>query len=69
MRRYKSHMNGERYLANVHRMEVHDLDNEQVNCQIAEIIAAGHDRPYSIPALARAMGFDSCVYCLGRSKR
>jgi hypothetical protein len=64
-------MRGERYLANTSpsKLEVHDLDNEQTLCQIDEIIAAGHDRPYdSLPA-ARAAGFDNCAYCLGASTR
>ena len=47
MRRYSGHMNGEKYCANNNKMEVHDLDNQQTNCQIDEIIRAGHDRPYT----------------------
>jgi len=64
-------MNGERYLANTSqtKREVHDLDNENTNCQIDEIIRAGHDRPYTSLAAARADGFDNCAYCLGGSTR
>lgn len=70
-RRYKGNMNGERYLANSNRskMEVHDLDNEKTNCQIDEIIAAGHDRPYTSLSSAHADGYDNCAYCLGGSTR
>lgn len=33
-RRYRGHMNGERYLTNTSpsKLEVHDLDNEKTNC-------------------------------------
>jgi hypothetical protein len=70
-RRYKGNMNGERYLANSSKskMEVHDLDNEQTNCQIDEIIKAGHDRPYTSLSSAHADGYDNCAYCLGGSTR
>ena len=40
-RRWTGNMNGEQYLGNTNKMEVHDLDNEKTNCQIDEIIAAG----------------------------
>lgn len=71
MRRYTGHMNGERYLANSSpsKMEVHDLDNEKSQCQIDEIIRAGHDRPYTTLAAAHAAGYDNCAWCLGNSTR
>jgi len=55
-RRYRGNMNGERYLANTSpsKLEVHDLDNEKTNCQIDEIIRAGHDKR---------------AYCIGGSNR
>lgn len=64
-------MNGERYLANSSpsKMEVHDLDNEKSQCQIDEIIRAGHDRPYTTLAAAHAAGYDNCAWCLGNSTR
>lgn len=73
-RRYTGNMNGERYLANANpsKLEVHDLDNEKVGtnqCQIDEIIRAGHDRPYNSIASARAAGFDNCARCIGGSLR
>lgn len=69
MRRYTGHMNGERYLGNVNKMEVHDLDNENANCQINEIIRAGHDRPYDTLEKAKADGHDNCAWCIGGSTR
>ena len=71
MRRYTGNMNGEQYLANKSpsKREVHDLDAEKSNCQIDEIIRAGHDKPYSSLSTARADGYDNCAYCLGGSKR
>ena len=71
MRRYSGNMNGERYLANTSpsKREVHDLDNENTNCQINEIIRAGHDKPYTSLSAAKADGYDNCAYCLGSSTR
>lgn len=70
-RRYSGNMNGERYLANTSpsKLEVHDLDNEKSNCQIDEIIKAGHDKPYNSRAAANQDGYDNCAYCIGNSNR
>jgi hypothetical protein len=65
-------MNGERYLANTAKKEVHDLDNEKTGanqCQIDEIIRAGNDRPYTTLAAAHNAGYDNCAYCIGSSTR
>jgi hypothetical protein len=64
-------MNGERYLANssASKREVHDLDNEKINCQIDEIIAAGNDRAYNSRDVANRDGYDNCAYCIGSSTR
>jgi len=70
-RRYSGHMNGERFLANTStsKLEVHDLDNENSNCQIDEIIKAGHDKPYKTLEAAKHDGYDNCAYCIGGSTR
>ncbi len=68
-RRYTGNMNGERYLANTNKREVHDLDNEKTNCQIDEIIRAGHDKPYTSLDEARRDGYDNGAYCIGGSRR
>lgn len=68
-RRWTGNMNGEQYLGNTNTTEVHDLDNEQRNCQIDEIIAAGHDRPFKTLAEAHAAGYDNGHYCIGGSTR
>ena len=68
-RRYTGHMNGEQWLGNTNKREVHDLDNEKTSCQIDEIIRAGHDRPYISYQLAKAAGLDNCAYCIGNSRR
>lgn len=65
-------MNGERFLGNVNKKEVHDLDQEDTSasgCQINEIIAAGHDRPFNSLPDARRAGYDNCAKCLGGSRR
>jgi hypothetical protein len=70
-RRRTGHMNGEQYLANASpsKREVHDLDQEKTNCQIDEIIRAGHDRPFTSLSAAKAAGYDNCAHCLGGSTR
>ncbi len=68
-RRHKGNMNGERYCGNTDKKEVHDLDNEKSNCQIDEIIAAGHDKPFKTLDDAHRAGYDNCYWCLGGSKR
>ena len=66
--------NGKRYVGNVNKMEVHDLDNEQTaanQCQIDEIIAAGHAVTFDPDTLgqARRQGYDNCIHCIGESLR
>ncbi len=71
-RRYSGNMNGERYLGNVSKKEVHDLDQEDTNangCQIDEIIAAGNDKPFQSLSSAHVAGYDNCAKCLGGSTR
>ena len=68
-RRHTGNMNGERQLGNVNTMEVHDLDNENTNCQIDEVIRAGHDRPFDSLNAAHAAGDDNGHYCIGGSTR
>ncbi len=73
-RRFRGHMNGQRYLANANpaKREVHDLDNEKTGpnqCQIDEIIRAGHDRPYTTLEAAKRDGYDNCRWCIGGSTR
>lgn len=70
-RRFTGRMNGEQYLANSSssKMEVHNLDNEKSQCQIDEIIRAGHERPYTTLSAAHAAGYDNCAHCIGGSKR
>ena len=68
-RRHIGRMNGERYLGNHNTMEVHDLDNENSNCQIDEIIRAGHERPFNSPLEAKSQGYDNGHWCLGGSLR
>jgi hypothetical protein len=71
-RRKNGNMNGERYLGNRNKTEVHDLDREDTSangCQIDEIIRAGHDRPFNSLSDAHAAGYDNCAKCLGGSTR
>jgi hypothetical protein len=66
-RRNSGNMNGEQYLGNTSKKQVHDLDNEQTGpneCQIDEIIRAGNDKPFTSLASAHAAGYSDCDYCL-----
>lgn len=53
------------------KMEVHDLRNEKVACQIDAIIRAGHAVVFSPDTLdqARREGYDNCAKCLAGSTR
>lgn len=66
-RRKKGNMNGEQYLGNTDKMEVHDLDNEKTGkneCQVDEITDAAHDKPYTTLKAAHDDGYEDCDYCL-----
>ncbi len=56
------------YLGNSNKKEVHDLDNEQTNCQIPEI-KPEHRVPFGSLAEAHQAGYDNCHYCIGGSTR
>lgn len=58
-----------RFCGNINKMEAHDLDNEQTNCQIDEIIEASHAKPFDPDTLEQAHkeGYDNCSYCIGES--
>lgn len=60
-----------RYLGNTNKMEVHDLRNEQVGCQIQKIRNAKHDVYFTPDTLdeAHRKGFDNCAHCIGGSRR
>lgn len=59
------------YLGNTNTTEVHELANETLNCQIEEIINAGHAVGFTPDTLQEAhnCGYDNCHYCIGDSKR
>lgn len=60
---------GKKFMGNTNKKEVHDLDNEQTNCQIDEIIRAGHRITFNPDTVdeARSQGYDRCHWCLGDS--
>jgi hypothetical protein len=60
---------GKPYCGNTSEKEVHDLDKETTQCQIDEIIRAGHATPFDSLDTAHKAGYDNCAYCLGNSKR
>lgn len=70
-RRYGPPLHGKRFCGNTNKKEVHDLDKETTQCQIDEIIAAGHARTFDPDTLEQAHGegYDNGAYCLGGSRR
>ena len=60
-----------RFLGNTNTTEVHDLQNENTNCQIDEIITAGHAVRFEPDTKAQAHkeGYDNCHWCIGGSTR
>lgn len=71
MRRQGYPLYGAKYCANTSpsKKEVHDLDNEKTQCQIDEIIRAGHAKLYNSLSEAHNDGYDNCAWCIGMSKR
>ena len=53
------------------KKEVHNLNKETANCQIDEIIKAGHAVVFTPDTLSQAHseGYDNCHYCIGDSER
>ena len=58
-----------KHLGNKAKKEVHDLDKEKPQCQINEIIAAGHAVSFITLEQAHREGFDNCAFCIGCSRR
>lgn len=58
------------YLGNTNSTEVHNLNNQQTNCQINEI-KSEHKKYFNPDTLSQAHseGFDNCAYCIGGSTR
>jgi len=69
-RRQRYPFNGNRYIGNSNpsSMEVHDLDNENKNCQIDEIQNVVTFFPDTLEQ-AHRKGYDNCHYCIGDSRR
>ena len=63
----------EQYLGNSDsdHMEVHDLHNENTNCQVDEIIQAENAVVFSPDTLVQAASesYDPCSWCLSGSTR
>ncbi len=59
------------FLGNVNHKEVHEVARETRDCQITEILSAGHAVGFSPDSLAQAHkeGYDNCAYCIGGSTR
>ncbi|MGZ3374208.1 MAG: hypothetical protein ACXU9Z_13035 [Gemmatimonadaceae bacterium] len=64
-RKYKGNLNGERYVANTspYKREVHDLDNENLNCMVDHIIHSKQEKPFESLEDARREEFVECPFC------
>jgi hypothetical protein len=64
-RKYKGNLNGERYVANTspYKREVHDLDNENLNCMVDHIIRSHEEKPFESMEDARREEFVECAFC------
>jgi hypothetical protein len=69
MRRFKGEINGEKFIGDKNKRELHDLDNEKPLCQIDHILNAKNEIPFNFYFEAKDAGYNNCVYCLGNSKR
>lgn len=60
---------GKQFLGNTNTKEVHNLRNEQTQCQIDEIISAGHAVVFTPDTVEQAKqeGYDRGHYYLGGS--
>jgi len=65
MRRWNGNSFGQKFLGNAETKVVYDLDNEQPDCQIEQIIAAGKDEPYVRLFDANGDGYNLCLDFIG----
>jgi hypothetical protein len=63
-RRWSNGVKGERFLGNISRLEVHDLDWETQECQIDRIIQSERDIGFRSPDSARFRGYAPCPFCM-----
>jgi len=70
-RRHRFPLYDNRFCGNTNTKEVHDLDREKAQCQIDEILAAGHATTFTPDTLEQAHSedYDNCAYCIGGSTR
>ena len=63
-RRWSNGTKGERFLGNISRLEVHDLDRETPECLIDRIIQSDRDIGFQSPDAARFRGYSPCSFCM-----
>jgi len=63
MRRKGNRMWNERYLADKYKKIIHDLDNENAECQINKIMKDNTAIPFNDYIKAKICGFQYCSYC------
>lgn len=65
MRRYEGLSCGQKFLGNKTTKEVHDLNNEKIQCQI-DLIIGNHDEAifYTLQS-AHDSGYNNCKFCIG----
>jgi len=65
MRRWNGNSFGQKFLGNAETQVVHDLDNEQPDCEIEQIIANGKDEPYVQLFAPHSEGYALRPHCIG----
>lgn len=58
-----------RYLANTNKLEIHDLQNQQINCQINEIKQEHRislNTEDDVKRWINLHGFNGCKWCLSK---
>ena len=62
-RRFRGTMSGERFLGDLDRLEVHDLDHETEECGVDRIIFTDRETPFHSVSEARSRGYAPCQFC------
>ena len=59
------------FLGNRNSLQVHDLRNEQGQCQIKQVLRSRHAVVFFPDTLGQPHreGYENCGHCLGRAKR
>jgi len=60
----RTYIDADRYLANLHNKEVHDLLNSKPECSLDSFVGTGFDIPFSSLETAKLTGYAFCEHCI-----